>query len=96
MDAIRDARGAGDLRACAAVFAELDDGRGRSNMPRDEIKAAVLSVYMDDPGRRLRKTEITMRVRRTAFEMHADERTVYRWLGIARRMWADYRDKTCQ
>lgn len=85
-----------DLRACAAVFAELESGRGRKNMPREEIADAVRWVYMADPNKPLHRNEITLRARRAAFVLAADERTVYRWLAAARKMWVEYRYKTCQ
>ena len=96
MDEIRNGRGAEDLRACAAVFAELRSGRGRANRAGREIMTATRTVYMAFPDRRPGRSDITLRVRRAASEMYADERTVYRWLGTARRMWMEYRYKTCQ
>lgn len=99
MDEIRDGKGAEDLRACVAVFAELEEKRAeryRTNFPGYEIERAVREVYMADPGRKLRKSELSGRVRRVAFCLCADERTVYRWLCAARRMWVEFRGKTCQ
>lgn len=97
LDKIRDGRGAEDLRACVAVFDVLGHSQQRrTNFPAFEIERAVRDVYMEDPGRKLRKSELSMRVRRVAFCLCADERTVYRWLSTARRMWAEFRDKTCQ
>lgn len=97
LDKIRDGRGAEDLRACVAVFDVLGHSQQRrTNFPAFEIERAVRDVYMEDPGRKLRKLELSMRVRRVAFCLCADERTVYRWLSTARRMWTDFRDKTCQ
>lgn len=88
---------AADLLACVAVFDVLGHSQQRrTNFPAFEIERAVRDVYMADPGRKLRKSELSMRVRRVAFCLCADERTVYRWLSTARRMWADFRDKTCQ
>lgn len=85
-----------DLRACAAVFAELTSRHGRANRAWAEIMTAVSEVYMAYPGRALRRSDVTARVRRAAFLLTADERTVYRWLAEARRMWLGYREKTCQ
>jgi len=93
-DQIKNVKGAEDLRACAAVFAQL---ALRPNGA--EIAAAVRAVYMEESWRPIRKAEVTMRVRRAAWELHADERTVYRWLGTARKLWTMFRDnsgKTCQ
>ena len=96
-DQIRDGKGAEDLRACVAVFAVLGHSQQRrENFPAHEIECAVRDVYMAEPTRKLRWAEISGRVRRVAFCLCADERTVYRWLSTARRMWADFRDKTCQ
>lgn len=96
-DQIRDGKGAEDLRACVAVFAVLGHSQQRrANFPGYEIERAVREVYMADPGRKLRKSELSGRVRRVAFCLCADERTVYRWLCAARRMWAEFRGKTCQ
>lgn len=94
--AIRHVRGAADLRACAAVFAELSSGAGRANRAWAEIMTAVEEVYMAYPDRPLRRSDITARVRCAAFLLTADERTVYRWLAEARRMWMGYATKTCQ
>ena len=80
-DQIRDVKGSEDLRACAAVF----DAAG------ELIRRAVREVYMEEPRRPMRRAEVTMRVRRVGFECGVDERTVYRWLGAARKMWAVFR-----
>ena len=95
-DQIKDVKGEEDLRACVAVFEELKNGNGRKNMPRDEILNAVRWVYMSEPEKSLRRNEITLRVRQAAYVLLADERTVYRWLAAARKMWAEYRYKTRQ
>lgn len=96
-ESIRHSKGAGDLRACAAVWAELSSGSGRANRAWAEIMTAVSEVYMAYPDRPLRRSDMTARVRRAAYLLTADERTVYRWLAEARRMWLEYRDsKTCQ
>ena len=95
-DEIKDISGAEDLRACVVVFAELASPSRRKNDAGEEIVRAVEMVYMAEPKKALRRADLTMRVRRAAFLLHADERTVYRWLSIARRMWAEVRFKTCQ
>lgn len=89
---IRDGRGAEDLRACAAVFDELERGRRRANFPAEEIERAVRGVYMEEPRRPMRRTEVTMRVRRLACELYVSERMVYFWLARARALWSRYRD----
>ena len=98
-DQIRDGKGAEDLRACVAVFAALEEKRAeryRTNFPAFEIMEAVRAIYMAYPRRQPWRGEIALRVIRFGREMFADERTVYRWLSTARRMWAEFRDKTCQ
>ena len=52
----------------------------------DVIKA-VYAVYFDFLGRRPRKNEISNRVLRYAYENHCDERTVYRQLEYARKLY---------
>lgn len=102
MEDIKDVKGADDLRACVAVFAELERRRAdryRTNFPAIEIMEAVRAVYMAQPRKKLRRGEITLRVRRFGYEQFADERTVYIWLHRARKMWVMFRDnsgKTCQ
>lgn len=82
-----------DFRACAAVFAVLDkeSRRGRANNPAEEIVRAVRCVYMEEPFRRLRRQEVSLRVRALALERYVSEREVYYWLAKARAMWWKYR-----
>lgn len=49
--------------------------------------AAVRAVYMADPGRELRRSEISGRVTRFALDYYTAERTVYYWLRRARDLW---------
>ena len=79
--------GAEDLRACAAVFAELaesEKGRG--------IIRAVEDVYMTEPRRKLYRCMITDRVIRFTMVFFVSERTVYYWLATARKMWGKARN----
>lgn len=94
MDEIRRHGGAsaGELLACAAVFDALERDTGRRNRPGPEIVEAVRAVYMRDPGRPLRRSEVTMRARRFAVGHYVSERTVYYWLTIARTMWQEIAD----
>ena len=83
-------RSQSDLLACALVFALLSDPefRARSNAAEGrEIMAAVRAVYMADPGRELRRSEISGRVTRFALDHYTAERTVYYWLRRARDLW---------
>lgn len=98
-EGIRGRRDAGDLMACAAVFAMLmeraaDDGR-RKNRPDAMIAEAIRAVYMTQPERPVRRSDITLRVRRFAVEQYTGERTVYAWLATGRAMWESVR-KTMQ
>lgn len=98
-EGIRGRRDAGDLLACAAVFVMLeeraaDDGR-RKNRTETMIAEAIRAVYMVQPDRPLRRSDITLRVRRFAVERYAGERTVYAWLASGRALWESVR-KTVQ
>lgn len=83
-----------DFRACASVFAMLrkDETWGRENNASAEIRRAVEEVYMEHPERRLRRNEVSMRVRRVACEQYVSERVVYRWLAKARTLWWKFRE----
>ncbi len=58
---------------------------------REYIVRAVEWVYFAEPRMPLRRGEITARVLKFCTANHADERTVYRWLRDARRMFASLR-----
>lgn len=58
---------------------------------RDDIIGALKCVYFAEPARIMKKGEIKDRVLRYATDYHADARTVYRWLGIARRKFFEAR-----
>lgn len=81
-----------DFRACAAVFDVLGRRIGRDNAAFAEIRRAVEEVYMQEPQRKLRKMEVTLRVRRVALETYVSERQVYAWLARARALWWRYRE----
>ena len=89
MEEIRRSGGgaAEDMLTCAAVFDVLESNAGRANRPGPEIAEAVRAVYMRDPGRPLKRSEVSMRARRFAISHYVSERTVYYWLRIARTMW---------
>ena len=55
------------------------------------IKQAVEIVYFTAPEQKLKRGDIIDRVRRACIELPADERTVYRYLKMARRMFAEER-----
>lgn len=50
----------------------------------NDIISAVYAVYFATASHRLRKSEISNRIRRYAIESYCDERTVYRRLSVAR------------
>lgn len=54
---------------------------------RGDCVRAVRAVYFYGAGRRPRRNDVAYRVRRHAFEEHCDERTVYRRLDYARRVY---------
>lgn len=54
-------------------------------------KRAVEIVYFADPEGPLGKNEISDRVHKAEMEIHAVERTVYRWLATARKIFAEER-----
>jgi hypothetical protein len=58
---------------------------------RDDVIGAIRAVYFVSPQGKPRHGAITMRARRYAVDCPADERTVYRWLKMARRMFAEQR-----
>lgn len=53
-----------------------------------ECALAVRAVYFWGAGRRPRKNDVTYRIRRLAFDLHCDERTVYRRLETAKNLYA--------
>lgn len=77
-----------DFEACSEVFDALKK-RGRGY-----IIDAVRAVYLCEPEKTLGKMEISHRVTSFALTLPADERTVYRYLKIAREMFI--RAKSCQ
>ena len=68
-----------DILACEVTFRELE-GRGESI-----ICDAVREVYMVSPGRRIRRGELSARVRAFACVRYLSERQVYYYLSRARR-----------
>ena len=54
---------------------------------KGESARAVREIYFSTSHRRVRANEITLRIRRLALESHCDERTVWRRLDEARRLW---------
>lgn len=78
--AIADAApGLYDILACEVTFRELEE-RGESI-----ICDAVRDVYMVSPARRIRRGELSARVRAFACARYLSERQVYYYLSRARR-----------
>lgn len=57
---------------------------------RDESADALEAVYLADRGRTPRKNEISYRVRRFAIARSMDERTVWRRLDEAKKLYLDF------
>lgn len=75
-----------DIDAVNAVLETLE------RQGKREIIGAICAVYFQNPIGKPRKGAITSRARRYALECPADERTVYKWLKSARRLFAIYRN----
>ena len=54
---------------------------------KKDVIRSVYAVYLCELGRRPKKNEISQKVLRHAFENHFDERTVYRQLEYARKLY---------
>lgn len=73
-------------REASTMLAVADTLRLLRYMGRHETVDALRSVYFAGRGRRLRRNEVSHRVRRFAAEHYLDERTVYRRLSDAKRL----------
>lgn len=74
-----------DIEAVSKVLASLDMCNHR-----DMIKAIEI-VYFADCWRDLEKGDISARVHRAEIIIPASEKTIYRWLRVAREMFAKER-----
>lgn len=74
-----------DFEACFAVFDAL------RNEEKEYIISAVRAVYLTENGREIEKRDISMRVVAFSLSLHADERTVYRYLSSARKLFWRFR-----
>ena len=54
---------------------------------KNEIIEAVYAIYFDTINRKPKRNEISLRITRYAYESHCDERTVYRQLQYARKLY---------
>ena len=52
---------------------------------------ALKTVYMQDPDKPIGRGEIEDRVHYSVINYHASERTIYGWLALARRLFAERR-----
>ena len=52
---------------------------------------ALKTVYMQDPDKHIGRGEIEDRVHYSALNYHASERTIYGWLALARKLFAERR-----
>ena len=57
---------------------------------REDVLYALKRVYLTPKGYHIAKSDISMRVVRCADELHCDERTVYRYLSYAMRIYERY------
>ncbi len=69
------------------MLAVYDTLRMLRYMGKRETLRAVYEVYFVRQGRRLRKNDISLRVRRFAAENFWDDRTVYRRLSAVKRLF---------
>ena len=73
------------------LLAVYDTVRILRLLKRNEELNAVKAIYFSDRNILQRKNIITMRVIRHAYETNCDERTVYRQLQFARRLYSNIR-----
>ena len=57
------------------------------------VLRAVRDIYFATAGKPVRSNELSLRVRRLAFELHCDDRSIYRYLKKARELWQALRQK---
>lgn len=76
------------LHACFMTLAVL-----KENETLKALNEIYLQPFSKDLRGRVTKKEISERVLRFAYENHLDERTVYRRLQRARKLWLDIREQ---
>ena len=54
---------------------------------KSDIVAAVYAIYFDAINRKPKRNEISLKIIRSAYETHCDERTVYRQLQYVRKLY---------
>ena len=79
----------------AAEIADLEAAEIALEIVRQQrglaAEKAVRAVYMILPDMELSRGEIEHRVIAASMYLHADRRTIYRWLAVARRAFAEKR-----
>ncbi len=75
------------------LLAVYDTMRFLKILGKGEVIKAVRAVYFDTLRNKPKKNEISSRVIRYAYENHCDERTVYRQLEYARKIYKLIREK---
>ena len=63
----------------------------RSKPQGEDMLDALRIVYMSEPDRPMQRGEIAARAQAAAEEIHVDIATIYRWLWMARRLFAQER-----
>ena len=69
------------------IFAVYDTIRLLKISGKEDVLRAVSAVYMCGMRDKMRKSEISLRILRYAYENNCDERTVYRQLQYARSIY---------
>ena len=77
----------GNMREAREMLAVYDTLRLLKYMKKKEVLQAVQSIYFQRRGKRLHRNDISLRVRRFAVENYYDDRTVYRHLAEAKRLF---------
>lgn len=76
-----------NIHEAREMLAVYDTLRLLKYMKKTEVLQAVHSVYFQRRGRRLHRNDISLRVRKFAAENYYDDRTVYRRLAEAKRLF---------
>ena len=76
-----------DRQEARRMMAVYDTLRLLEHLGKREELLAARAVYFAGHGRRLRRNDISLRVRRFAAEYYLDDRTVYRRLAEVKRLF---------
>lgn len=82
-----------DRKSANDLLAVYDTMRFLKILGKSEVIKAIHAVYFDTLRKKPKKNEISSRVVRYAFEHHCDERTVYRQLEYAKKIYKLIREK---